>query len=215
MYCNDPIALIGVAPGQAWPCLHLAAALGRGWAWLSQRALVLESDKPAYIPPLALSRGVILIFLLNALDLLCMWCPSNAVWDSVEKNWLWGSDREQMFTCICIFLLVLCSNEWHNICYLSPHHPFYIQHQNSSYDPQCSLLHVTITLQMGLANTPRISFSVWLLSLWDRNPAVRSLSSGLELCRLWLPLDLVQIGLCGITKGAVKTCVLVITAKGI
>lgn len=104
----------------------------------------------------------------------------------------------------------------HNICYLSPHHPFYIQHQNSSpMTLSGSLLHVTITLQMGLANTPRISFSVWLLSSGIGTLLLGSLSSGLELLVTVAAIDLVQIGLCGITKGAVKTCVLVITAKGI
>lgn len=59
------------------------------------------------------------------------------------------------------------------------------------------------------------SFFVWLLSSGIGTLLLGSLSSGLELLVTVAAIDLVQIGLCGITKGAVKTCVLVITAKGI
>lgn len=171
----------------------------------------------AYIPPLALSRGVILIFLPTTLDLLCMWCPSNAVWDSVRKIGSGGSDREQTFTCTCIFLLILCSNEWaqHTLFFLSLSF-LYPTPEFLPYDPQWFPFAHDYKAPNGFSKyTTDHSFLVWLLSSGIGTLLLGSLGLGLELLVTVAAIDLVQIGLCGITKGAVKTYVLVITAKGI
>lgn len=59
------------------------------------------------------------------------------------------------------------------------------------------------------------SFLVCLLSSGAGTIWLGSLSLGLELLVTVAAIDLGQIVLCDLTKGVVKTCVLVITTKGI